>query len=85
MNDAGFGNVETIYNSIDVEAISSKANYQYDNKNQSFAGLFVTNLNVNKENIDNSIQNVYNSVLSERVKNMRLKDNISFLGLWLCF
>lgn len=38
-----------------------------DNKNQSFAGLFVTNLNVNKENIDNSIQNVYNSVLSERV------------------
>lgn len=44
MNDAGFGNVETIYNSIDVEAISSKANYQYDNKNQSFQIVQVARL-----------------------------------------
>lgn len=44
LNDAGFGNVETIYNSIDVEAISSKANYQYDNKNQSFQIVQVARL-----------------------------------------
>ena len=38
-----------------------------DNKNQSFAGLFVTNLNVAKNNIGDSVQKVYDSVSSERV------------------
>lgn len=44
LSDAGFDNVETIYNSIDVEAISSKENYQYDNKNQSFQIVQVARL-----------------------------------------
>lgn len=39
-----------------------------DNKNQSFAGLFKTNLDVVKNNIANSINEVYKSVSSDRVK-----------------
>ena len=39
-----------------------------DNKNQSFAGLFKTNLNVTKANIPDSIDDVFTSVLSDRVK-----------------
>ena len=47
-------------------AVRSSATVE-DNKNQSFAGLFITNLNVSKNDIADSVQNVYNSVSSERV------------------
>ncbi|HIU40019.1 MAG TPA: hypothetical protein IAB68_01785 [Candidatus Aphodocola excrementigallinarum] len=67
-----------------VNYINELPNYKYsvrssatveDNKNQSFAGLFITKLNQDKKDINSAISEVYDSTYTNRVKSYVEKFN----------